>query len=172
MNVEELTSRYKSLMINLVIFFILLYISSRIYQAQNKKFHALENNKAVETEKIEILKNLGKLQEEFNGYKQFINQKDPNQLSDTITTIARNTQAKIISFRPLAEENLPMYTKYSFDVKVEVSSYHALGRFISSLESHPFIFSIDLTRISAQAAEKEKMRLNVDLKISTIYLRN
>ncbi|MGE5197716.1 MAG: hypothetical protein ACM3IL_04355, partial [Deltaproteobacteria bacterium] len=80
---------------------------------------------------------------------------------------------KILSLRPLPEEGFPLYVKYTYDLTLEANSYHAMGKFISKIESSPFIFKVEYISMQPQAnIQKGKLELiTANLKISTVLLK-
>ncbi|MDD2751860.1 MAG: type 4a pilus biogenesis protein PilO [Candidatus Omnitrophica bacterium] len=171
MDMKPLLLKNKNKVINLAVLILSAYIALVIYQGQNTKVVNLANAKEMEIKKNEVLTEISQQQAIFNNYRSFVNAKDASQLSDAISNIAAAANAKIVSFRPMAEENFPVYSRFPFDIRVETNDYHSLGKFISSLESHQFLFDVESIKITAQPPEKGKVRLTSDLKISSILIR-
>ena len=172
MDLKPLILKNKNKVVNLGVLLLSGYVALMIYQSQNAKVVNLSNAKEMEIKKNEVLTEISQQQAIFNNYKSFVNAKDAAQLSDAISNIAAAANAKIVSFRPMTEENFPVYSRFPFDIRVETNDYHSLGRFIGSLESHQYLYDVESLKITAQPPDKGKVRLVADLKISSILIRD
>lgn len=172
LNVGELVTKHKSKIVNVVIFCGLLYFASGIYKKQTAKINSLVEKKEIEIQKNGVFKEISQLQAVIANYRAFFNNKDISQEADTISSLAAACSVKILSFKPLAEENFSVYRKYPFDLKIETEDYHKLGKFVAKLESHPHFFNVDSAKITSPAGERGKSRLNANLEISTIFLKD
>ncbi|MDD5596019.1 MAG: type 4a pilus biogenesis protein PilO [Candidatus Omnitrophica bacterium] len=172
MDMKPLDAKNKNKVLNLVIMLFAGYLAFTIYKSQNAKVVNLANNKEIEIKKNEIITEISQQQAVFNNYKSAINTKESSQLSDAISNLAASSSVKIVSFRPVAEESYPVYSRYPFEIKIEANDYHSLGKFISNLESHQYFFDVESIKITPQPPEKGKVRLNADLRISSLLIKD
>jgi len=172
MDLKPLIVKNKNKVLNLVIMLFAGYLAFTIYQGQNAKVVNLANNKEIEIKKNEIITEISQQQGVFNSYKSLFNTKESSQLADAISSLAATGSVKIVSFRPVAEENYPVYSRYPFEIKIEANDYHSLGKFISSLESHQYFFDVESIKITPQPPEKGRVRLNADLRISSLLIKD
>jgi len=165
---------------NIINFIIILIASSivvNIYKSQVKSTELLKNKKNAELNNNEILQNLSISEKTVNSYKDLLNRKDISLVLNAIGNIAKKYGVKIISLKPDAPQDYPIYIKYSFDLAVDVDNYHALGKFISALESSPDVYFVDrLTLKSTKSTERpgelaQTDKLTINLTLSTILFR-
>lgn len=175
MDVKDLINKYKNIVLNLVILLLAVYFAAGFYKKHTDITALLIERKNTEIKNNQVLANIGQAQEKLKVYKTFVNNKDISLSIPTLTNIAGSSSVKIVSVKPQAEQGYPLYIKYPFDLKVEANNYHVLGKFISNLESHPNIYNVESVRITPQAnqqKQREGITLFVDLRISTISLKN
>jgi len=90
-----------------------------------------------------------------------------------LNDVARNCQVKINVIKPLPPEQGGGYTKYSFAMSVAAENYHMFGKFISALESHPFMFSVESVSVHPDPSrESKRYKLEAELEVSAILLRD
>ncbi|MDD5097424.1 MAG: type 4a pilus biogenesis protein PilO [Candidatus Omnitrophica bacterium] len=149
-----------------------IFVTLYIYGGQNQQLALLEERKNEEIKKSEIIKDLIKVEEKINTYKETFSRKDLSSVIDAMTNIARDTGVKIISVKPGPEQQYTEYIKSTFLIVVRVANYHALGQFISKIENYKDLFlveDISMTKISGkQAGKKVEQDIDTNLKISTI----
>jgi len=173
MDTAELLTKYKHRLVNVLLLIIALVIAFRIYNKQVTNIGQLKQQKNAEIEKNKVLVKLGELGEKVKEYTEYINSKDLSSSINTISDMARESAVEITSIRPAGEEDQGVYIRYPYDLKVTSSSYHNIGNFISKLENHPAIFLVESAAISPAAGQDESQpeKVNVDLRISTIWLK-
>jgi Tfp pilus assembly protein PilO len=168
-------SKYKNTIINVALVVLALFFSFRIYDAQNKKIIVLKEKAEIEVKKNVVLEEITAIDQKIGALKKVVNSKNMNTSLNTIASIAKENSVKIISIRPTEQTTFPLYMKYPFELIVSVDSYHSLGKFISKLENHPDVFSVDVLEMKPQEflqGEKLVARLTVKMTISTILFQN
>ncbi len=171
MGSSNFSSKYKNSVVNIVILFVALFIAHKLYVGQQQLMQRLNAEKENEIKKNAELETIGKLEKRFVAYKKYLNQKDLTSAMETISTLAQSSRVRIVSVRPADEKKDAVFAVYSLNYKVQAGSYHALGDFVSRLESHPFVFIInDLSVIPSQATEDSEF-ITATLVVSTVLLR-
>ncbi len=173
-NVQELISKYNNKIVNIAIIFAALFIAFKIYSNQAQESISLDQKKDTEIEKNALLQKIDKVNKEIESYRQFINNKEINNIITTIGDIAKSSSVEIVSIKPEAKEARDYYTKYLFNLRLLSANYHNIGGFISRLESAPDIFNVETINISQQVkqdAERRSEQVGVDLSISTILAK-
>ena len=168
-SIKAAINRHKSALLNIVIVLAGLYFAAKIYAVEFKKIKKLTNEKEISLKKNEILKEIGKLEYKLDGYKSF-RKKDKSLAINTIVDLAKKSSVRIITLNPEPESPSDFFTLAPFILNLEADTYNALGKFISSLESHPDIYIVDSMSIKPRAATEgagNKMKLVVTLKVST-----
>lgn len=165
MELTEPINKNKNRILNIALIILAFVIASNIYKKQTKEIESLQAKIDLEIKKNGVLKNIGQLEKEINSYKNFLTKKDSNLIMNTIGNIAKEVGVKIVSIRPNLEQSYPDYIKFPFDLVLSASNYHAIGKFISELESHPDVYVIETLGIRPEYQTKE---LTVNLKLSTV----
>ena len=159
----------KDIIIDILIILTALFIISKNYKSQINKVKSLEEKRDVEIKKNVVLNDIEKYEKVLNSYNKGLSKKDVSAVINIINNIAQSSNVGIDSLRPLGEEDYPVYVKYPFELKFNASNYHLIGKFISNLENHPFLFFINLLSIQQSSGfEKsdEQDSFNVKLILS------
>lgn len=167
------TKEHKNRVINIGIVLAAIFIAFKIYSSQEVEITLLNQAKEEEKNKNDILTEIEKKDKVLQGYSNFINQKDRNSILNNISDIARLSSVELVSIRPINEEDVSFYSKLNYDLRLSSDSYHNIGKFISLLESAPDIFLVEKMTINqqiTQSGEKRREKINVDLRISTIFM--
>ncbi len=168
-------TKYKNTIINVALVVLALFFAFRIYEAQNKKIIVLKEKAENEVKKNDVLEEITAIEQKIGVLKKSVNSKDMNTSLNTIAAIAKENSVKIISIRPTEQTTFALYVKYPFELMVSVDSYHSLGKFISKLENHPNVFSVDVLEMRPQEflqGEKLVTKLTVKMIISTLLFQN
>lgn len=180
---EELFLKGKKRIISLVLIVLTLMVVSSVYQNQSKKVESLRAAKEAELKKNEVLQGIGRSEKTLKLYNNLLGKKDPYLVMNALTDIANDSGVVLVSVKPGTEIKQPLYIKQPFNLVASAESYHAIGKFISSIENHPDIFFIDAVIIRAQEnrqtreseagqASKPAEKLNINLSLSTIVFKN
>jgi len=143
-----LKGRKRVLSIGIILF--TLIITLIIYRIQTKKIESLCVDKDTELKKDEVLKEISRSEKTIKLYKNLLSRKDASSVMNTISNIARDSNVKLISIKPGSEENQPLYIRCPFILVIGADSYHAIGKFISSIESQSDIYFVDTISIRSQ----------------------
>lgn len=160
-------TKSKNILLSVAIIAVACFIAFNfIYKNQQQQLQGLMAQKDAELKKNAVLENIVRLEKNIDNYRNVLPQKDVSETLNTINTLARDAGVKIVSMKPLpADQTSTAYAKTSFDVALSASSYHALGRFISSLESNQDVYILEFVDIASQEPGKE---LTANIKVSTI----
>ena len=166
----ELLNKYKKAMLNTGIIVLGLLVALRIYGYQQKKISELKNQNKTESEKNQVLQDIGQVEEKLNSYKSFLNQKDISSVIRTLGNVAKDSSIKIVSLKPGQEKKYPEYTAHPFTLTIEAENYHLLSKFISNLENHPDVYIVQSANLKPlrQASEQEAANLVMELQLYTI----
>lgn len=174
MESQVLLKKYKNKVLNAAVVLLTLIIISNIFKGQSQQVKALNETRAAELKKNEILSSISSLEKKISAFKKIFGKRDPSAVINSLSIIARESNVKIISITPKGQDNRSAYTKYPFDLVVGVENYHSLGKFVSNIESSNDLFFID--RMGVRPTEKsvtqeQKHGLTVNLSISTVSYR-
>lgn len=175
MESQELLKKYKNKILNTGVILLTLIIVLSIYKNQNQTIGALRSARDSEIKKNEVLATISQTEKKIDSYKNIFNKKDPSLLINALSDIARESNVKIISINPKGQDDRKVYIKYPFDLTVGVENYHAIGRFISNVESYNDLFFIDratIRPIEKVSTSGQRYNLIVSLTISTIVFKN
>jgi len=139
-----------------------LLIATGIYTSQTKSLHLLNIRKETEIKKIEVLNAIQESEKKIESYKKLLTEKDPVLITNKINNMARESNLRIISVQPGAQEEEPLYIKYPFILTMQSDSYHAIGKFISKIENYSDLYFVETISIrsqeKSQAADKKLTR--------------
>jgi len=143
-----LKGRKRVLSIGIILF--TLSITFIIYRIQTKQIESLYVNKDTELKKNDVLNEIRRSEKAFKLYKNILSPKEASLVTNTISGIARGSNVRLISIKPDREENQPLYIKTHFILVIGADNYHAIGKFISSIENHSDVYFIDTISIRSQ----------------------
>ena len=161
--------KHKNKILNITIIILALIIASNIYKKQLKETELLKSKKDGEIKKNAVLNNISQLEKMINAYKNLLTQRDTSLIIDTFSNMAKELGVKIASIRPGQEQKYPDYIDFPFDLAITTNSYHALGRFISAIESLPDVYMVEILDIKY---ESNAGQLAVNLKLSAVRFTN
>lgn len=168
MGIAEL-NKHKNKIFNLTVIILALVFASNIYKKQARDIEALKGARDVEIKKNKTLDSISQLQKKINAYKNLFTKKDASLVINTTGNIAKELGIRIVSIRPGSEQRYPDYIKLPFDLAISASGYHALGSFISRLESSQYVYVIEVVDIRFESQTGE---LTVNLKLNNIVSTN
>lgn len=176
MDANALLEKNKNMILNLGIVILALFISFQIYKGIEERINVLAAQKNDELKKSEAASEITSLEEKIDGLRKVFVKKDLGAVIDTISAIAKKSSVRVASIKPDIEEAHADYIKSSFLITINAPDYHALGDFVSQVESYQDIYIIDELRIvsegSGQVAANADRGLKINFKISTIsYLQ-
>lgn len=165
MELSALTHKQKTNILNIALIILALIISLNIYKKQVKEIESIKAQKEVEIKKNKVLQEISQLEKRLVLYKNLLPKKDPSSVINNINNIAKESAIKIVSIRPAAEQKYPDYIIFPFDLVIKVANYHALGKFISRVESYTDVYMVEVANIRTEYGAKG---LTVNLTISSI----
>ena len=140
----------KSILAVGIIIVFTLVASSIIHKVQAKKIETLNSRKEMESKKNDILREIGRSEKTIKLYKSIFGDKDVSSITGMINSMAKGSSVTLISIQPGSEEKQPFYSKSSYLLMIGANNYHAIGKFISKIESEPDIYFIDKISIGVQ----------------------
>lgn len=173
-SVEGLIKKHTDKILNVLIIIVALFFANNIYKKQMQNITLLNEKKESELEKNKVLESIGQLEQNYNLIKNAVNKKDVSLAIDKLGNMAKMTNVKIISIKPEKEEDYPAYVKHPFVLTATADNYHAIGKFISAVESSPDVYILESISIKPVVTKQVSRpdRLDIDLRISTILLKN
>lgn len=171
MNKVELSNENRFLILNIGAVLLVLFVAFKFYQSAQAKIGELNLKKQTEINKNQVAENILGLENTLDSYKEILTKKDFSSVMSTISGLAKACNLKVVSIKPGPEDTFKDYLKFSFLVVVNVPDYHALGKFISQLESQRDAYLVDAIAIDINNIEQDSAvgtNLNVNLTVSTI----
>jgi Tfp pilus assembly protein PilO len=163
----------KNNLLNIVVIIIALIVSFNIYKAQDAKRNEVLKQKEIELQKNGVLGEIQQSEIKMTALKNIINNKNLSEVMNKLGDLARASAVNILSVRPQPEEDLPGYTKHTFELTVSSANYHNIGKFVNDVERDGDIFIMDnFSVLPSQAGEGPGSKLKAEIKLSTIMLKD
>ncbi len=172
MNIDSLILNNKNKIVNIVIVLLSVIIAFKIYGKQQLEIASLKSSAELEAKKNLVLGEIGLLEKKLGSLKKTINRKDVSLVMNSVGAVAKDNGVKVVSFKPQSEKDFSVYTKYSFDLVVSAATYHKIGKFISVLESSPDIYMVENINIINSAVGSENAKIDVQLMLSTVLMKD
>jgi Tfp pilus assembly protein PilO len=164
-------AKIKLKIVNIGMLLAALLVAVNVYKGQVRSLELLKSQRETEAKKNEALENLKKMEKKISSYKELLNKKDESLIINDISSLARESDLKIVSVRPEQRKDYPVYSEYSFYLDIRAKDYHQLGRFVSQLEASPNIYSITSLEIrpSVEKGEAGKITgVSAVMRFSTV----
>ena len=169
MNLTDFTDKRKNLIFNIALVLGAVFIAYNfIYIRHLRDLASLNQQRQTEIKKNAVLEDVSKLEKRLNAYKNFLVKKDTGLVIGTLSDMAKATGIEISSIQPETEQEFLTYTKVSFSLEMYADNYHALGEFISKMESSPDIYTVEDINIRTQGPGN---KLSVNLKVNKIFFK-
>ena len=173
MQPQEFQGAIQKNIINIAVILVCAIIAYKIFVSQMKQVEAIKADTQAAQQKNLILGEIVQSEKRLKNLRRSINNKDETSVINTLNTIAKKIGVSIIELKPVPEQKISGYIKYPFALNVAVENYQTLGKFMSALESDPFLFTIDNISVNnEQAGESKKYKLHVNLEVSTILIKD
>jgi len=178
MELISLVNKHKNKVFKYAIILFSLIVANNVYKKQVSDVEKLKSKNQMEAKKIGVLDEISGLERELGSYKNLLAKKDTGTIINTINNIAKESGLKIVSIRPAQEQRYQGYIKFPFYLMLSTSDYHALGRFISRIESHQDVYiveAVDIKYSTPQGQAKESVaqrELIVDVAVSNVAFIN
>ncbi len=143
-----LKGKKKVLSIGIIIF--TLIITLIIFSVQTKKIESLHVTKDTELKKNDVLNEISRSEKTIKLYRNLFSRKDAYSVTDTMSSIAKESNVRLISIKPGTEENQPFYIRSPFILVIGADSFHAIGKFVSMIENHSDVYFVDVISIRSQ----------------------
>lgn len=146
---NDLLLKEKNKVLNAVVILAAVFIAVNIYKAQAKAVAGIRELKDIEFKKNDVINEISRYEKNIDSYKEFLVKKSSGAVINTINDIANECGVKILSLKPSGVQEFSLYTKQPFDLSIAAPDYHAIGAFISKLEGHSDMYTIDAINMRA-----------------------
>lgn len=160
--------RQKNVILNVLIIFVAFFVAANIYSSQSKSAQLLKVLEMKEKEKNRIMHNISGLEKELETYSDFMIKRDVGFVIDRMNNYTQGLGVKIVQIKPETELSFGDYTKTSYTVTLEVSSYTDLALLVSKIESAGEVFVVEDIEIRPEG--QKSGILTVALRVSNITL--
>jgi len=167
MNVTDIINKNKNTAINAGIVILACVIALNIYKVQAQKARNLKAAGEVEEKKNVLLNDINKLAKEYATYNNMLGMKEVPVLINNLGEIAKTSGVRIVSIKPAPPLPQPIFVKYPFELSISAETFHALGSFISKVESSTNIYTIDYLDIKP-GKEGNKSVLVASIRVSAL----
>lgn len=173
MQIEDISSKIQKNILNIAVLAVMVILAHKIMVTQQQQVEAIKAETEVELQKNTVLTQISESERKLRDLRRMVNNKDEAAFLPTLNAIAKDHEVKINVIKPLPPEQKKGYSKYSFAMNIAVNNYHTLGKFISALESHPFMFAVDSMSVHPDPSrEARRYKLEAQLDVSAILLRD
>ncbi len=155
-------SKNKNVILNIALILAAFIVAFNIYGKKAVELRSLKEKKEMELKKNKVVEDISQLEGKLNKYKELFSKKDPTVIMNNISDIAGSAGIKINSIKPIGEKKEGSYIEIPFELIINARSFHVLGEFISKIESHNDLFTVEMANI---APDVEKNELIVNLVI-------
>ena len=153
MTVKDLFN--KKYAFNIAVIILSFIIASKIYKHQETEINLLQQKKGEAEKRNQLLGNISQFEKRTLAYRALFAKTDTGMTIDTFSKIAKDTGVKIMGVRPMPEQKLAGYAKTPFDLVLSAPSFHALGKFISKIESYKEVYMVDILDIRSYPQIKD-----------------
>jgi len=167
-------TKHKNKVLNILILILFLFAAQRIYGIKLNEKRSLSFKKEQEIKKNQVLAQIVGLEKNISAYKKILRQKDSAYFIDKLSNLAKDSEVKIISIKPVREIAGGVYTRYPFGLSVSALGYHAIGKFISRIENSRDVFIVESIGISpnpAAAKEAQADKMKLELVVSAVFFK-
>ncbi|MFH1413692.1 MAG: type 4a pilus biogenesis protein PilO [Candidatus Omnitrophota bacterium] len=168
MEISELITKYKAIILNITIILFTLFIISKINTKQQNNLKLINQGIKFESQKTQLLDSISKTEKELTSYDNFLVRRDESVVINTMSNLAAESGVQVATISPDSSQQYDDYIKLPFNLTLKAPDYHSLGRFVSKLESHSDIFVVENTQISSGYNQES---LGINLKVSYVVLK-
>lgn len=173
MDINQILKR-KELLLSIGVILAGLVCSKYIFQKQQDKIRQIDNNIAIERQRLELAKELVDLDNKLIQISAPYLEKETSFAIDKLKEIVSRCGAKITSVNIEKEARAELYEVTQYKLLLQ-ADYHSLGKLLGILESLPDILKVEgISAIPQQrtAPEKDvKTILNVTLRLNVTFIR-
>lgn len=167
MDLDGLVLKIKNNLISFIIIGVCLMLAMKTYNAKKGELELLVQANDMEMKKNEVLQEISGLEKNLHTLQEKVNNKEINSLISSVSSVAKDSNVKILFIKPGYEEKFPIYSRYPFELSVSAPTYHMLGKFVSRLENAADFYTLDTIDISAAGPDQ----VTAKLTLSTIQIR-
>jgi len=168
MEISELITKYKAIILNITIILFTLFIISKLNTKQQNNLKLINQGMKSESQKTQLLDSISKTEKKLTSYDNFLVRRDESIVISTVSNLAAESGVQVANISPDSGQQYDDYIKLPFNLTLKAPDYHSLGRFVSKLESHSDIFVVENTQISS-GYNQESLKIN--LKVSYVVLK-
>jgi Tfp pilus assembly protein PilO len=174
MQVEQIPAAIQKNILNIVVLGACAAFAWNILGKQMKEVDTIKAEAQTALQKNDVLKQIAQSEGRLKILRRNINIKDKTSIINTLNGIAKDCQVKILKFDEIPpDQSVPGYIRYPFALNISLDNYHTLGKFISALESNPFLFMVDNIAVNAEGSGDSGRRgIQVSLEVSTILIKD
>jgi Tfp pilus assembly protein PilO len=166
---SDQTSKNKNLVLNLVVVVIAGVVAFQLYQKNEQAKIKLSSDIKNEQDKSKKLEEIDQSEKTMAAYRKLLSKKDTSLVMATITNMAKELGIRVVTVKPVPEEKRNEFIRMPFVLTVAPPSYHALGKFISAIESAQDVYVVDSVEITT-GKEGEPGKLMANVTIASIAL--
>jgi len=161
---SEQANKNKNLVMNLIVVVIAGVVAFNLYQKNEQAKIKLSNNIKEEQKKSEVLEGIDRSEKTMAAFRKLLSKKDTNLVMASITNMAKEFGIRVVTVKPVPEIRFQEFIRTPFVLTVAPLSYHALGKFISAIESAEDVYVVDSVEITTgQEGEPGKLMANVTI---------
>ncbi|MBU0710002.1 MAG: type 4a pilus biogenesis protein PilO [Candidatus Omnitrophica bacterium] len=168
MEISELITKYKAIILNITIILLTLFIISKLNTKQQNKLKLINQGMKSESQKTQLLDSISKTEKKLTSYDNFLVRRDESAVISTMSNLAAESGVQVATISPDSGQQYDDYIKLPFNLTLKAPDYHSLGRFVSKLESHSDIFVVENAQILS-GYNQESLKIN--LTVSYVVLK-
>ena len=171
---EDLSGIFGNNLANIIVIIIAIFAAIGIYQADTRNIAVMQDKLNSGRQKNELLLRLDSLNKNIKALKSPLTGRDISLTIPSIKDIAQNSAVRIISLKPQAERDFPLYVKYVFELVVAADDFHSMGRFMADIENSPdfyFVEQLSMSIPDKSSSEDQKRELVANLYIVRVELK-
>ena len=169
MNLTGSVNKHKNLIFNIALVLGAVFIAYNfIYTRHLRVLPSLKQQQETEIKKNAVLEDVSKLEKRLNAYKNFLVKKDTSSVIGALNDMAKASGLEISSIRPETEQKFQAYIRVPFSLEMYADNYHALGEFISKVESSSDVYTVEDINIRTPT---QGNKLPVNLKVNKIFFK-
>ena len=166
---SDQTSKNKNVVLNLIVVVIAGVVAFNLYQKNEQAKMKLSSNIKEEQKKSKVLEGIDQSEKTMSAYRKLLSKKDTSLVMATITNLAKESGIRVVTVKPVPEARINEFIRMPFVLTVAPPSYHALGKFISAIESAQDVYVVDSVEITT-GKEGEPGKLMANVTITSIAL--
>jgi Tfp pilus assembly protein PilO len=171
-DLQDILNRHREKILYPLVSVLVLIAALNIFKSQSLRAQFLKKQVKQETDKNEVIATISQSEKTIASYRDLLNKKDISTMMNTLTAIAKAQNLYIVSMKPAAVENYPVYQKYPVSLIIHSLSYHALGKFINAVEKHPDMYIIDKMSIRPVDSDTVEYSVVMDIQLSTVIFKD